>query len=231
MITLGIITGDIVASQDISRYKRSAFYADLKSFLNKLKKDKKIDAFEIFRGDSFQCVVKEIELSLRVALMIRTYIRSSIIDADEEKLERNNPKTLKGYAQAKQDVRLAVGIGSIDFYDIKTVAHSDGEAFRLSGEALDQMKKTPYRMSVRTGDKAFSASLEPSILLLDALIQKWTSNQAETVFYKLKGWKEETIGEALNISQPAVSQRIKTAQWYALEKLLTYFENYFNIPD
>jgi len=66
--------------------------------------------------------------------------------------------------------------------------------------------------------------LEPSILLMDALIQKWTSNQAEAVRYKLQEWKEEQISEALGISQSAVSQRIKTAQWYAIEKLLTYFE-------
>jgi hypothetical protein len=121
-------------------------------------------------------------------------------------------------------VRLSIGIGAIDFYDPKTVAHSDGEAFRLSGEALDGMKKTPYRMSVRTYDSGFSTSLEPSILLMDALIQKWTSNQAEAVRYKLQEWKEEQISEALGISQSAVSQRIKTAQWYAIEKLLTYFE-------
>ena len=224
MRQLGIITGDIVASQDINPTERKVLYVGLKRFLLYLKQDKKIEAFEMFRGDSFQCVVKEKRLSLRLALMIRTYILSFVDDSGKKSPKKPVPQTLKGYIYARQDVRLSIGIGAIDFYDPKTVAHSDGEAFRLSGEALDGMKKTPYRMSVRTYDSGFSTSLEPSILLMDALIQKWTSNQAEAVRYKLQEWKEEQISEALGISQSAVSQRIKTAQWYAIEKLLTYFE-------
>ena len=224
MRQLGIITGDIVASQEISPNERKVLYAGLKRFLLYLKQEKKIEAFEMFRGDSFQCVVKEKNLSLRVALLIRTYILSFVDVSGKKNPIKSDPHTMKGYIYAKQDVRLSVGIGAVDFFDPKTVAHSDGEAFRLSGEALDGMKKTPYRMSVKTFDAGFSASLEPSILLMDALIQKWTSNQAEVVRYKLQEWKEDQISEALGISQSAVSQRIKTAQWYAIEKLLTYFE-------
>jgi DNA-directed RNA polymerase specialized sigma subunit len=61
-------------------------------------------------------------------------------------------------------------------------------------------------------------------MLVDALIQKWTQNQAELVLYKLQDKKEEEIATQLNISQSAVNQRTKTAQWHAVEKLITYFE-------
>jgi len=60
--------------------------------------------------------------------------------------------------------------------------------------------------------------------LLDGLIQKWTQNQAELVYYKLQNKKEDEIANLLGISQSAVNQRTKTAQWYAIEKLIEYFE-------
>lgn len=84
-------------------------------------------------------------------------------------------------------------------------------------------------MVVKTARDSFNQSLEPSILLLDAVIQKWTSNQAQTVGYKLAGLKEEEIAQALGITQPAVNQRVKASQWFAIEKLLAYFE--MNVKD
>jgi DNA-directed RNA polymerase specialized sigma subunit len=59
---------------------------------------------------------------------------------------------------------------------------------------------------------------------LDALIQKWTLNAAELVLYLLQNKKEEEIAGLLNISQSAVNQRKKNAQWFAVEKLIQYFE-------
>ncbi len=55
-------------------------------------------------------------------------------------------------------------------------------------------------------------------------MQKWTQNQAELVYYKLQNKKEEEIAKLLRISQSAVNQRTKTAQWNAIEKLIIYFE-------
>ena len=73
-------------------------------------------------------------------------------------------------------------------------------------------------------NKDFDEQLEPAILLLDALIQKWTLNGAELVLYLLQNKKEEEIAGLLNISQSAVNQRKKNAQWFAIEKLIQYFE-------
>ncbi|MGZ5135248.1 MAG: hypothetical protein ACXWCG_08865, partial [Flavitalea sp.] len=56
------------------------------------------------------------------------------------------------------------------------------------------------------------------------LIQKWTQNQAELVLYKLQNKKEEEIAATLKVTQSAVNQRTKTAQWMAIEKLILYFE-------
>jgi predicted transcriptional regulator len=42
--------------------------------------------------------------------------------------------------------------------------------------------------------------------------------------YKLQDIKEEEIATLLHISQSAVNQRTKTAQWHAIGKLIAYFE-------
>jgi hypothetical protein len=222
MISLGVITGDLVGSRTIEKKKRQQLYADLKVFLQWLEKKKLIAGFELFRGDSFQCLVPKKWCTLRVALLLRAFIRA--YQMEESTVKKNVGSQGKGYQGASQDMRLAVGIGAVDFYDAKNLAHSDGEAFRLSGEELDRLKKAPFRMMIRTSKETFNASMEPSMLLLDALIQKWTTNQAEIVGYKLQDMKEETIGQKLKISQSAVNQRTRNAQWYAIDKLILYFE-------
>ena len=220
---LGVITGDIVESRAINSASRRALYADLKTFLSQLKKEKWIDTYELYRGDSFHCASGKKENMLRVALLIRAYIKFYQTSEERENPGKADPSS-KSSTSDKQDIRLSIGIGPVEFYDPKSLGHSDGEAFRLSGEQLDVMKKMPYRLSLKTSNETFNESLEPSIMLLDAVLQKWTGNQAETIFYKLKGSKEEDIAKVLDISQPAVNQRAHTAQWFAIDKLLTYFE-------
>ena len=225
-MSLAVITGDIVASREIDTSSRQSLYADLKKFLNLLKKEEWISNYEMFRGDSFQCVLEKKEYVLRASLLIRAFIKSYVSLADK-KNGRNLSKgriTTKGYFPGKQDIRLSVGIGQVDFYNRNNLAHSDGEAFQISGEELDHIKKAQYRMTLKTNNEDFNDSIEPTILLLDAVLQKWTNNQAETVLYKLKNFKEEEIGKALKISQPAVNQRVRTSQWFAIEKSLNYFE-------
>ncbi len=112
----------------------------------------------------------------------------------------------------------------MDFIDEKKITASDGQAFRISGEGLDSMKDTSQRLMVKSVYPDFDEQIEPSVLLADALIQKWTQNQAALALYKLQQVKDDEIAVLLHITQSAVTQRKKTAQWYAVEKLLTYFE-------
>jgi hypothetical protein len=228
MKQIGVITGDIVGSREISAKSRAQLYLDFKKFLDSLQKDNWIDRYEVFRGDSFQCTLSKKNETLRVALMIRAFIKS-YISLEQKAIVSKYPgqgKTAsKGYYPGQQDIRLAIGIGATDFIKKDSLAHSDGEAFYLSGDSLDSLKKMPYRMVVKTPDKKFNDSIEASILLLDAVIQKWTNNQAEIVLFKLKNMKENETARELKITQSAVNQRTKTSQWYAIDKLVAYFSD------
>ena len=83
MVSVAVITGDIVASRAISSSSRQSLYAELKDFLNALKKEDWISNYEMFRGDSFQCVVEKKENVLRAALLIRAFIKSYVPQRNE----------------------------------------------------------------------------------------------------------------------------------------------------
>jgi hypothetical protein len=222
----GIITGDIVSSREIEASIREKLFEDI-GLLLKVLENNWIDTYETYRGDSLQCEVRSPEYSLRVALIIRSFFRAYFPDELKPKvIFRKGDKAIasKGYFATNFDVRLGIGIGTVDFIKKNKITSSDGEAFRLSGEALDNLAQGTQRMALRTFNPSFNEQMEPPILLLDALIQKWTQNQAELVLYKLQDKKEEEIAGQLKITQSAVNQRTKTAQWLAIEKLILYFE-------
>lgn len=222
MQVYGIITGDIVSSQSIMPGIRQKLFEDINLFLKEIKK-KWINSYETFRGDSLQCDAKLPELSLRVALIIRAFLKSYVSEQEQESMVKEDRPT-KGYFSTGFDIRLAVGIGEIDFIKKNKITSSDGHAFRLSGEALDELKQQGNRLTVKTYKDDFNEQMEAPILLLDALLQKWTQNGAEIVLHLLQNKKEEEIAALLNISQSAVNQRKKNAQWFAIEKLIQYFE-------
>lgn len=216
----GVITGDIVSSRNIDAEEREQLFKQVAAFLKSLK-NKYITSFETYRGDSLQCEVILPELALRTAILIRAFFRAYVPGNFKNTITE---KSNKGYFSTKYDVRLAIGIGEVDFIDKNKISSSDGEAFRLSGEGLDKLKGTSERLILNSKYTDFNEQMEASVLLVDALIQKWTQNQAALALYKLQQIKEDEIAARLQISQSAVTQRKKTAQWYAIEKLLSYFE-------
>ena len=199
-------------------------FESINALLKGLKK-KWISEYETYRGDSLQCAATSPENALRIALMIRSFLKAYTPATGQKMIKRKKKSLIKGYFTTSFDIRLAIGIGKADFINKKKITSSDGEAFRLSGNTLDKLKQTTQKLAVKTYNKNFNQQTEPAILLLDGLIQKWTQNQAELVYYKLQNKKEDEISRLLGISQSAVNQRTKTAQWHAIEKLIEYFES------
>ena len=223
MKLLGVITGDIVASRKLDVTNRDKLYSDIKKFLSMLKSEGRLTTYEMFRGDSIQCVVNNKEEVLRTALMIRAWLQSYSIKTINGKSNSSKDK-VNGHLPGKQDIRLSIGIGKVDFLKRNNLSHSDGEAFHLSGLGLDSLKNSSGKIILQTADENFNEVMEAITLLLDAVMEKWTGNQAEIVLFKLNNYKEEQIARAIGISQSAVNQRTKASQWNALEKLLTWFE-------
>lgn len=216
-----IITGDIVSSQRVEPADRAFLYDELQNFLRELKERKLLAKYEPYRGDSFQCEVKDIQQALRTALIIKCFIKT--FQRGIFPFSGSNKRKAKIITAKHIDIRLSIGIGSIDFIK-RSLSVSDGEAFRYSGEGFDKLKNSNQQLYLKTGDEKIDTQNSITVVLLDAIIQKYYSGQAEVVLFKLLGLKEDDIATELGITQSAVNQRAKSAFWYAIEKAVSQFE-------
>ena len=199
-----IITADIVNYTKIAQNLEGNLIDDFTKWTKKMSVFSEVK-YEIFRGDSFQCIIPNLNQTLIVCLLNRTYFL---------RLSKN---------QNGLDLRQSIGLGEVNSLK-KTLSRSDGDAFRYSGRSFDEMDKKGNRIVFKSSFPEIDAELNTSFTLLEAIIQGWTSTQAEVFFYKLQGKKEKEIAEQLNISQPAVNRHLKAVSWSAIEKLLNRFE-------
>ncbi len=102
---------------------------------------------------------------------------------------------------------------------------SDGTALQFSGKELDKMKLKGQKTAIITSNPAFNRELEVELRLLDAIIDKWTVMSAEVVYYLLQNYNETETAKLLSISQPAINQRKRTANWDAIEFMLKNYQN------
>jgi hypothetical protein len=203
-----VITGDIVKSGKFGREREKALKI-LKDALNSLSdfRGKSIEGVsDIFRGDSFQIVVSEPKHALEIAIYLKAQLLS---------------KTIKGKII---DVRIAIGIGNIESLNRKNIKESDGEAFRLSGKALDNISKY-RRFSIKSGIDELNKQLEFISSSIDSITRRWSPEQAEAILLWLRGDTQISISKKLEISQPAVNQRLQLGGHFTLSESFELFKH------
>jgi len=208
-----VLTGDVSGSSRLEGEQRQKLLTVLKhsfSLVDEILGDQTMAfPFEIFRGDSFQGVLNEPSQALRAAIIIRANIRKSFVT------------TLKNAF----DARIAIGIGKISLLPDKRGGEGDGEAYRNSGPALDEMGKPPRFLMIRTPRTEMNSELQVELALLDAIIMKWSVQQAEVALEYFKGKNQEQMARFFNISQPAIRKRLFNSnleQIVMLENRLTF---------
>ena len=164
------------------------------------------------KGDYIECLIPKVSDSFRIALLIKSYIKSITLP------EIKQCKNFQTYG-----IRIAIGIGEMRIID-KEEGLLDGEAIYLSGRAINNMT-SPNKgtLSINVNNNQSSA-LFTIALLTDALMNNATKKQSEVLFYKLLSVKEEDIAEKIGISQPGVNNHSTSAKWYCIEEALDYFE-------
>lgn len=226
MALYAVINGDIIGSTKMTEKKRARYLGYLKSCFNMLEKEKSFGVlgnFEMYRGDSFQGALSKPEKVLRVALLLRSLSRMH--GPAQVKVPNKTTTTSRNSQGEITDLRLAIGIGSITKLASKLM-ESDGEAFHRSGHLIDSMKKRGMNMSIDTPSEKFNKELEASWALVDTIVSKWTSPQAEVVYFSLMGHTQNTIaGKKIKTTPSAINQRLRGAGWSALEKMVLYFED------
>lgn len=208
-----VITADIIQSTEMTDSARILIYTAVKDVLNRTNKDYNMQS-EMYRGDSFQCLINNPKDGLRAALLIRTFIKSIL--------------TIETLHTRKQtfDVRMALGIGGISL-KTNNVITSDGEAFQLSGRLLDELKRTKAQFGIVTKDD-FNNELNIESLLLDTIITELSPLQSEVIYFKLLDYNETEIAKKLKVNQSAINQRSVSGNWNVINKMVEHFEKIYS---
>ena len=210
-----VITGDLIDSSKFvnNEWQKVAFllYESFRIVENETVPNEAFQyKFEIYRGDSFQGVLKNPEFALKTAITILTYLQTHPV---------NNKMVLP---------RLSIGIGTIDYFSSSDkISESDGEAFRNSGRILDEMKKKNEMLKVTTPESRLNDIFDVQCTFFDVLCDKWKIEDSEALFGKMKNLTQEQIAFEYGISQSAVSYRLKSAGYKAVKKFIHYYEKLF----
>lgn len=209
------ISADIVSSTSLCIEETIAlkqWTEDLFSIL-----EKRFPGFwgRLIKGDYIECLLPSAKDSFRVALIIKSRIKSFPVAESKEK------KLFQTYG-----IRMAIGIGDMRIVD-KEHGIMDGEAIYLSGRTLDEMG-TPNKNGtflIEPADKQLRPALHTIGMLTDALLNNTTKRQSEVIYYKLLSKSEQEIADILGVKQSGINQHSTSAKWYCIEEALNYFEH------
>ncbi|MFW6154190.1 MAG: hypothetical protein ACOC95_03140 [Planctomycetota bacterium] len=211
---VAVLTGDIVGSSQVKRTDGSLPVDRLRHVADAIREawpDALAADVDVFSGDSWQMLLARPALGLRVAV----FVRASLIGLGEG-----------------MDTRLAIGIGTMSDAPFERVSQADGEAFRLSGRALETMSqakgKDAARMRLKMSADHDAFGWDAGAQLLDAIIRNlWTAPRAVAVAGAIRGWNQETISAQWPegpIAQASVSRHLRRAAWGAVEASTRLFE-------
>jgi hypothetical protein len=220
-----VISGDIIASTSLNDLGKAKIEAKLNSLIKELNKKYGIYG-RVLKGDYIECYVKEIADVFRVALAIKSFVKSVEISSNEvNPNESGRLKLFKTYG-----IRLAIGVGELSRLDLKN-GIIDGDAIYFSGRIINEDKthnkeKVTIKntLFIKSNDDEFDREIQPLLALIDVLISKNTQKQCEVLYLKLIGLNEESIVKKLKKKQPTINEQSTIAGWNAIEKAVQRFE-------
>lgn len=195
-----VLTGDIVNSTQLEPALEKKLLKQLAQILADHK-------HEFFRGDSLQAYVKNSEEALKIALLCRTAAIGLMPEA----------------TTVSTDVRISIGIGEVTS-PVRTLATAKGDAFLLSGRALDNLGKTEGRLVIVTENKIGALTLEVISDYINSIYKQMTPKQAEVIFELLQGNTQQQVADKLNRSKSTISQHVTAGHWDEIEKILIQYK-------
>lgn len=211
------ISADIVKSTSLEARDLIELRKRLQSLFDRIETDM-LPGFwgRIVRGDTIECYIPDCGMALRIAIIIKLYVRmfADVVDSS--------------YYTRQYGIRFSIGLGSLKYVDRKEDI-MDGPAIYISGRNLDAIsaeKDTYSAIGLEFDSLGIHWLLESYVSLIDNLIRSYSIKQAQVVFYKLLGYKERQISEMLNVYQSAVNSRSSLAKWGLLEMAIKDFEHF-----
>lgn len=213
---IATISADIVRSTSLETADLLKLRRGLQGFIDDLEKD--IPGFwaRIVRGDSLECVVPDYRVSLRIAILLKLFVKMRVAEFDCSQM-------LQRYG-----IRFSIAAGELKYAD-KDEDIIDGPSIYLSGRNLDEISRKGGRMAifeVEGEPRSLSSILDSYVALVSDLVDSYSAKQSAVIFYKLLGFKEVEISERLGIYQSSVNVRATNAQWSLLNRAIRDFEGF-----
>src|SRR5690606_9565629 len=183
---IAVLTADLIDSTQYDEGVLKKVLDTLSSefeLITKEYKNKEV-RFDIYRGDSFQGIIKDPAQALLISLQIKAAIN---------KIHLKKTRKSRTYSKIA-DFRIAIGIGAMEL-ERKAIAESNGQAFQFSGRTLDEMKNENRKTRLKTPEQDVDDEFNTGFYLMDTITDKWSTASAEVVYYLLKGLKEREIAE------------------------------------
>lgn len=205
-----VLTGDLVGSRRLSaeRLERTrSIIATAAAQFRRRERRALCGVPEVFRGDAWQVLLREPRWALRLALLVQAQL-------------------LAGSAVR---TRISIGVGGVDVIDRRRVSLSTGEAFMLSGHALDHITGYFELTGALPERAAPLAAWFPALLhVCSGLVRPWTRRQAEIVSLALLADNptHESIAGTLRprVSKQTVTESLAAARWRPLLEGIRAFE-------
>lgn len=210
---IATISADIVRSTSLETKDLICLRKGLRSLLDDIEKDYPGFWARIVRGDSIECVVPNYRYALRIAVLIKLYIKIQAGGFD-----------CHDYLQ-RYGIRYSIGIADIS-YENRSEDIINGSAIYISGRNLDEISRKDIYTAIEIDDApmVINNMLDSYVALLNNVMDTYSAKQAQVVFYKLFGYKEKEISQRLGISQAAVNIRSTSAQWGLVNTAIKNFE-------
>ena len=207
------ISADIVASTSLSRETLVELTTGVKQVLATATASYQGFWGRLVKGDSIECVMSRPQDALRVALLLKSFIKSFM------------PSDGIADSKFKQfGLRLAIGIGQMRIID-KDLDIMDGEAIYLSGRTLaDMQDKTADSLQIVMKHDVSGGALSVIAILLNQIINKATRRQCETLFHKLQCKYDAEVAQRMHISRSGANNNLRNLGWDAIERSFKYYE-------
>ena len=219
-----VISGDIIASTSLSEEDRMMIYQKINDLFQII--DKKFDTFcRITRGDFIECATRESEYSFKIALILKSYLKTIKLSDNPSYKKDNRVKAFKTYG-----LRIAIGYGKLLKID-RVNKIIDGEAIYMAGRLLNDVHShDKERITIKrtlnfvSNDDQLNSTFNTIFWSIEELINNATEKQCLVLYHKLLDESESEIARIMNVTQPTVNSHSTRIGWNAIEQAVKYYE-------